>query len=667
MALTPEQQAMQDAWREQQSHGGSSSAPSGLTPEQQAMQDAWINAQPSTLERIGNYTNEALGAAGQSIASGLDIVTSPVQAAVGAVTQGKLVEPNFFQSLVPPAGAYAGKGTATNVIRGIAGAIPDAMMAGGALRAGAGLLSPLATQGESAARGMLRQAGQTTAAADIGYGGLSGGAGAIGKDTGGTPGELAAGILAPGIAGLATGGLKALMASGPSISMLTKNLASLSDKAAGELLADAMVRSNMSPDDVAQRIESLGPDAIPADVSDGFRRLLRLAVNKVPAMQGRAIGGKQSILNVRQAGQADRLASGLDVATGTPGLNVDDEIKRLQISTKPLIDEAYRKVGNMPVSLSGRLRNLLQGDTSLGKAYQQAQVKLADKRALGDQISNYDVIQATKEVLGDQIGTALRAGENNKARDLMRFKNEMMSEADAALPGYKDARNLFAGQRNLENAADIGGNFINMTQREIDDAVKTMGASELRMMRLGAKQAYLDKLDTLPIGGDSVSRLFGKNGSSEKLRSLFPTKKGFDEFNKVMTNEAEYTTTRRAAGGNSTTAQQLEDVKAFENAQGVTDNLSTNPMKMFADFMVGKASAKKSAVYQEGLTKAGDILLQNGIDPQRVKNILRGGYSPVLQKMLEDNLFRPGVMSQEQGRAIQSAFPAQAGIISQQQ
>ena len=87
---------------------------------------------------------------------------------------------------------------------------------------------------------------------------------------------------------------------------------------------------------------------------------------------------------------------------------------------------------------------------------------MADRRAAGEQITNISVVDATKQELDDQINTALRLGENNKVRDLVKLKNVMVREADASIPVYKEARALFAGQAALESAEKQGQDFFKL-------------------------------------------------------------------------------------------------------------------------------------------------------------------------------------------------------------
>jgi len=546
-----------------------------------------------------------------------------------------------FGQLAEPKGAFLGPGQAADILGGVGEVAGISAGVGGALRQGAQALSPLARQSESAIRGVLRQAGTTTPAQDILLGGLAGAGQEIGRDVAGEEGALVGSILLP-VGGVAAqqGLTKLLNLGGRGITALTSQLSKLSEEGASTLLAEAMVREGLSPSDLAARLQALGPEGIPADIANSFSRLLRVASNEIPRIEGRAA----QVLGERQAGQAGRLFAGIDEATGTIGLSVDDEIARMNTVLKPQIDELYATARGNSVPLSARLKELFAGKNSLGRARRLADKRLADKEAAGDVITNIDIIDTTKQELDDQIGTALRQGQNNKVRDLIRLKNVMVEEADAAIPEYAQGRSLFAGKASLENAADAGSQFFKLKPREIEDFVKSMGDSELKMFRLGAKQAIVDRAENLQVNADAVRRLFGKRGDVTKLKSLFPDEQSFQDFSNTLEREANFVLTRRAAQANSTTAKQLIDSgKTIDSVIAARAALG-DPIagaKSFSAIIRGFKAKKGGADFTAALEQAGDILLESGMNPKQLETLLRSGNAPRIRKILENVLIKP--------------------------
>lgn len=550
-------------------------------------------------------------------------------------------------------GRFMEDGLARDVVRGTGQVIPAAVGGGAGLNQMAARLpasmpavtsrmaakqaggrtaaAPVVAPTESTTAGAVRQMGAAAPVADAVYGGTSGAGAAIGEDIGGEDGALIGAILAP-MSGASLKGAFDLGKRG--WSAMARSVDDMSEEGAATLLADAMVREGLSPDDVAKRLAEMGPEAMPADAGTNFARLLRTASNMVPRVEGDA--GK--VLSQRQAGQGDRISYAFDDATGIPRLSVDDEITRLNTVLKPKINELYNAASQKPLRASDRLRGLLSSDNSVTRAMNKAQIRLSDKRAAGDQISNINVIDATKQELDDQIGVAWRQGENNKARDLIRLKNVMVEETDKAVPEYKQARDLFAGKAALENAADIGQQFFKMKSRDVSNTVRNMGESEKRMFRLGAKQALVDKLDSMQITRDKVKALFGRGGDAEKLRSAFESPEQFKQFADAMEREANFIRTRRAAQGNSTTAKQLFDQSASFDALESARTAMGDPVaaaSAVGRILAGLKGKKGTEANIKAMELAGDILLERGMNPEKVVSILKRGRDKELTAALE--------------------------------
>lgn len=583
-------------------------------------------------------------------------------------SEGGFMELGLARDIVSTAGELAPVALGTGqVIRQAAQKLP-AVTAAEAQATGAvpKSLEALKTEAQATGSGLLRQAAGTTAKQDVALGAASAAGMEIGEDVGGPVGAMVGSVLAPIGAQAAVGGIKgALKLGGKAFSNWARGIEKMSDEGASELLSQAMVREGVPPELIAQRLEQLGPEALPADLGENFARLLRTASNKVPRVEGRA----KDVLNQRHAGQSGRVIDAMDDASGTSLLAVDDEIARLDTLLKPQINALYEKARANPfkildqpaitgersgtgvplsdpalVKSSKKLRALLTGNSSAARALQKTGQLLNDKRAMGDRVGDIDVIDATKKVMDDQINTALRLGKKEKVRSLVRIKNEMVRETDKFVPEYKEARNLYAGKAQLENAADSGMMFMKLKPREVDEFVQSMGESEKKMFKLGAKQAILDKVDDLQTTADTVKRLFGKNGDVKKLRSLFDDEDSFVRFKEVLDREAQFVMTRRAAQGNSTTVQQLSDMGTAEEHLGQAFSLLGSPAQAASAFgrILGGLSGKKGEeVFIRSLEKAGDILLTSGMDPKKVQAMVRKAAPNEIEEALRKVMIKP--------------------------
>jgi len=536
--------------------------------------------------------------------------------ALSSATEGNFMQPGLAREVVRTGSEFAAPVAASGqVIRGLA--------------KGAPLIESAIPIAQQYAKTLASTPGKELVL------GVSSGAGsAIGKEVGGEPGALVGALLAPaGVIGgqKALTGLVNLGKSG--INALMRPLANMSDDAASTLIAEAMVREGLDEKQILAKLQQLGPEAVPADLGNNFARLLRTASNKIPRIEGQTA----EVLGARHAGQGQRILESLDDATRTGTRTLDDTIAHMEQTLKPQITKLYGQTRGQTIELSEKLRTLLSGKNSLGKASKKAQVRLADRRAAGDEITNIDMIDATKQELDDQIGAAIRKGANNKARDLIRLKNVMVEEADNAIPKYKEARDLFAGKASLENAADAGQNFLRMKPADISALTKNFSQSEKTLYRLGAKKAILEKIDDTQMSADLVKRLFGKNGDIKKLRTLFDDEASFKKFESVMQREADFSLTRRAAQANSTTAKQLADEESGYQVLSQVAEATTSPSG-FARFLNkvvnGVDKGKQDKIYIKALEDAGDFLLTKGVSPEKIQAVLKEGNAKYIKKLL---------------------------------
>jgi hypothetical protein len=171
-----------------------------------------------------------------------------------------------------------------------------------------------------------------------------------------------------------------------------------------------------------------------------------------------------------------------------------------------------------------------------------------------------------------------------------------------------------------------------------------MGESEKRMFRLGAKQALTDKLDAKNINRDAVAALFSKGGDVRKLKALFDDDEKFKVFSETLEREANFILTRRAAQANSQTAKQLFDNDTFANAMNDGAALLGDPVagaNALQRIFTGIKSRKNGKANIDALEKAGDILLQSGMQPKKLEALLRKGSSEQISRVL-DNAIKKG-------------------------
>lgn len=579
---------------------------------------------------FGDYANEIVAGFNRPFAS---IVDAPI----GAFNVASRELGSDFrlggvsQYVAPPVGTYV-KDPEKAQIAGLAGeAASLGMGIGAGMRALGDRASRLAA-GETLAMTaaseptlMQRVLGQfkgpagSGTARDVGYGAVSGAGAEYGRQEYGPVGQVAGSIVPMGLAAALEGGARGF------ISYLSALGANSSDKAA-KILAEAMVREGLSPEDVARSLTDLGEQGMPADVSASFLRLLRAAANELPNVEGSA----KNIVFGRQAKQGERIMQGYDEAAGTGATDVNAAINRLDEQMTPVINELYEQALQQPLGLSPELQALFKNNRTFQQALSKAQILMENERALGNQVSNITMIDAVKRSLDDMIETAMRKGNNNLARQMVLLKNKMVAEADASIPVYAEARNTYAGKAALQKAAALGEDWFKLKASEIPELIQPFTQQEMGMFQLGVKQAIIDRIENSQSTKDLTS-LFGKNGDIAKLTELLGD--NAPQFIAGLENEIRFVMTKRGLVGNSTTIQQLQDLKRM-SSQAVAGDIPITQAGVIDRVVMKLLSRDNTAEYQKTIQLVGDLLTRQGMAPDEFAAILARGDADRLRSIL---------------------------------
>jgi hypothetical protein len=536
-----------------------------------------------------------------------------------------------------PAGGFMQPGLGQEIVSGLGEAIPAVMGGQGLVRELYKRTAPLVPEIAGAGRRVLGSLSKTTPTQEAiaTTGAVVGGE--IGEETGLPGAGLVGSIIGGGAALPIISGINRAFTNLTDFQNMASSLTKVRTDIAGEMLANSLRSAGISPTEAVDQYRKLGPNALPADIDQAFREVLRAAMNIDPGTSGAA----RTMVNQRQAGAGQRISESLNIINAD---NADDYLANLDETLGPQIKALYEQASQQPLALSGRLRTLLEGDTSLGRAFQTAQGRVSDRIALGETAGTFDYVDETKKVLDDQIKALLIGGKSNEAGILIRFKNQMVAEADQQIPGYADARKLYAGKAALINAKELGGQLFSTPSRELVELASALTAQEKTAYALGAKDAIIDKINSTGMNRNQVMALFGKNGDAAKLNTLFDSPEKADQFLNQLRRETEFAITRNAVTGNSSTVAQAAQLNNLVGPTGIrrsigqaTQLLFGNPAQLsgeVAGIMDGMSQNRNSEMYKSALIKAGDILLASGMDVNRLEALLKRGSNDVLKAEL---------------------------------
>ena len=174
------------------------------------------------------------------------------------------------------------------------------------------------------------------------------------------------------------------------------------------------------------------------------------------------------------------------------------------------------------------------------------------------------------------INRGLRANalDNQEVRALRALREEMLSEVDAAVPAFAQARAVWGGYSQASEAVELGQQFLRkpgpLVAREISAlASKSPGLTDF--YRLGAAQSLYETATGAAARSekaDVARRLFGgrlfaaDNQDAQRIRALFPdAPEVAEDFMRKVAAEARISHTARAASrsGTGRSLQQFEE------------------------------------------------------------------------------------------------------------
>jgi hypothetical protein len=329
------------------------------------------------LESVGDVAGELTGGGLRALGSMADVVLSPAIAAerqIRPYAQAMLgqrempaspqaayrqTEPFSFEAQIPERGAFSGEGAVADIAGATGEVLGSAVPVGQTMRFAQQAIPkaiPTGRQFVETAKRVGRELLETTPQQEAGFGAAAVAGGEMAQELGGEDADIVGQILAPMTAmGIKSGAgrlFDRLFASPRSVEQLALSLNSVQNDAAADLLSEALTREGMTVDEAILKLDELGPDAIPADIAQSFRRLLRAAGNLNPNLQGRTARE----LGERNVGQAGRVAEDVDFGLQSPDMTVEQAIAGLREATRPAITELYAEASATPFRVSGSLK-----------------------------------------------------------------------------------------------------------------------------------------------------------------------------------------------------------------------------------------------------------------------------------------------------------------------
>lgn len=188
----------------------------------------------------------------------------------------------------------------------------------------------------------------------------------------------------------------------------------------------------------------------------------------------------------------------------------------------------------------------------------------------------------TRRELSDAAKKAMPGSA--EARRLWHFAHSLNDELDRMVPAYAAARGIWAKYGEADNALEAGQNAVTakFQNREMAADLAKMTPGERKLFQDGFVDRYVQNIREAPDRRSVLSKIAASPAARERLNiALGPDKA--KELEAFLHVEDIMDRARTQIGGNSTTAQQLGDMQAFD----LTDIAS--PKKVLTKILTGMA------------------------------------------------------------------------------
>lgn len=414
---------------------------------------------------------------------------------------------------------------------------------------------------------------------------------------------------------------------------------------ATQKVAEAARRGGVTADQVTRDLMS-DPNMLVADaLGRSGQRLTRAVINK----GGEGAESLYNTLATRQRGQGERAMSEVRAGLGDPAAfygNMDNALTALKTNAKPLYEGAYRQRinyqqygpalsgvwGRIPERLKPQIisaaNDILVAEGKKTKAMGKVFGRDPKTGRITAQptVEQWDYIKrGIDAVIESQEGQAASGGMSSFGRALSQVKNDLLGVLDEAVPQYGQARKIYAGDLEVKKALELGREALRFDPEQIAQTLSKMDTAGKEMFRAGFARALGDQIGGVRLGNNVIDRIWNTPNQQARLQAVFGSREGFNRFAKFAQGEQKMADTWRSASGNSTTAQQVNDLMDAGNpVLEIGTQMATS----------GPKAALVSAIMRYGRTLGGltearanviaDMLAQRGLSPELRQALSRG-------------------------------------------
>jgi len=361
-------------------------------------------------------------------------------------------------------------------------------------------------------------------------------------------------------------------------------------RVANAFLQDSKPGAN-TLDDARAQLATLGREARVADLGGGEGQNARGLLDTMAILPGATKNDAEAAIRSRQVSRPARLDEATNAATGANGRRLYGTVEGLIEQRSKDSGPLYDQVRSMSIPADPAIAEMVSAAKTLGLTREAARTALREDRPFTIQadatqysMSDLDLI---KRAVDDQIGAAMRAGKNDTAQSLMRYKERLLGHLDPATGGaYAQARSAYAGPSAMKDAAEYGRTFLNgnIVPDKLRDDLGRLGASERDAFMVGVNEALRLKAGA-QAGQTELMGLWKNRNLQERLRAVFPDQQTYDAFAKRMAGEDRLNRLTGVGRGSQTAPRQA-----------ALDDETGNLLSTMGDFAAAKTGSPSAMV-----------------------------------------------------------------------
>jgi len=378
--------------------------------------------------------------------------------------------------------------------------------------------------------------------------------------------------------------------------------------AASKLIADALKKDNLTPDEaqaVLQEMQRLNvPRPVLADISKSLQDLAYSAYVVPSARKDATL----TFLESRMIDQPNDIVKGLVQRAGL-GKNANgyEYLQFLAENQKAMANAKYPDAYSKNVYAKD-FRQFMDRPVFV-EAYREAQKRAA---VYGDELPSLDIFLSDRKVPTDvmhQIKIGLdRIVERetdsitNKVtgfgRDVIIVRKQFNDLLENKNPIYAKANKEFADNERIRSSFEAGQDYQKLEFKEAYDKLKKMNDSEKEAFRLGMMADVNKRLDNFK-GGDFSRQIFKSDKQKSLMRYAFTDENQYKDFVQYVDAIERQTKTTKGIIGGSQTGERLATSEGTGKAAGLAQSYATGGVGGVAMELLRQGAARTKGISGE--------------------------------------------------------------------